>query len=592
MILLLSLLNIVSEQTGEIVPLQVEKTYALDGELARPRIVSQYRPPPDANDRVDSHIPEAAMITPPDTHPDAQGERGREVMIADDEMDFRSWVEDSIDSQKKDIDRISDIVFRIEKDMRLCKNFMAEMRRETTAKSASSERVSRDIDSLHHGLEDLRRETRDAASARPVEGNGIHFTVEDLDSLTENISSIRVKANEVDSLKLELQIVKTRLKRLEDQTRGGSAIPPSSATPVREIAPSRAMPPPPFPTAARSGLSETRAASERRELNNSMYDSNLPKKRRDPPWVDNVAEPVSASRKKSRQSPRVTSAPPKITAIKPLPADMLSSTLFNMDDDEDELDDEDDLDQDDDDYRPSPRGRTKSVSNPTSASKKSVPAKVISRRQSISDTNSSAPPDDQETEAQTHDWLGNNSHKPPTTGSSIRSMSSASSRDGAQPRVPKKMPPQRYDENGVPITRHGTPDKRYGADKSIETVRFNEHGVRITKDGKPDKRFNTYKRRSLLSVTPTPGLDDTERASSSNFGDEGLKEHKKESGRAPTAPMMGFGNSNQGEASVLPSIENTATEEDGKERDEQRKKEAEARDRLVKETLEREMKED
>ncbi|KAI9875667.1 MAG: hypothetical protein M1830_008133 [Pleopsidium flavum] len=95
---------------------------------------------------------------------------------------------DALDAQRKDIGRVSAAVESIVKDMNHMKGLMASMRSEMYARPAAS----------------LGRQDRAV------------YPVDELELLTANITSIGAKANEVEGLKLELEMMKRRIKRMED----------------------------------------------------------------------------------------------------------------------------------------------------------------------------------------------------------------------------------------------------------------------------------------------------------------------------------------------------------------------------------------
>lgn len=127
---------------------------------------------------------------------------------------FADWAEGAIDGQKRDIDRISASVNKIETDMRSFKDFMAMVRRELAIRPTNIE-----LDEVRASVHSLRDETDQSHSKNadmPAEGS---LSFEDVDLITESITSLSQKVNEIDSLKLEIQFLKIKLKRSEDATR-------------------------------------------------------------------------------------------------------------------------------------------------------------------------------------------------------------------------------------------------------------------------------------------------------------------------------------------------------------------------------------
>jgi hypothetical protein len=106
---------------------------------------------------------------------------------------FSEWAGSAIADQRRDIDYISKVVSRIEKDLGPFKEIIDEIR----------------IGSLSN----TGGETppRNSESQKPTD--------EDMDAIASSISKLNQKVNDVDTLRLELQFLKSRLKRLEDRFR-------------------------------------------------------------------------------------------------------------------------------------------------------------------------------------------------------------------------------------------------------------------------------------------------------------------------------------------------------------------------------------
>ncbi|KFZ18966.1 hypothetical protein V501_00868 [Pseudogymnoascus sp. VKM F-4519 (FW-2642)] len=141
---------------------------------------------------------------------------------------FADWAEGAIDSQKRDIDRISVSVNRIETDMRSFKDFMAMVRRELAVRPTNIEMD--DVRASVHSLRDEIDESHSTNVAKPAEGS---LSFESVDLITESITSLSQKVNEIDSLKLEIQFLKIKLKRSEDITRNaGRYVDSQPSTPL------------------------------------------------------------------------------------------------------------------------------------------------------------------------------------------------------------------------------------------------------------------------------------------------------------------------------------------------------------------------
>ncbi len=128
-----------------------------------------------------------------------------QAKAATEDNHFRQWAESAIDSQKADIDRISKSVERIETDMRSFKDFMSMVRKELSIRPTNIE------------LDSVRASIADDIERRPAAGATL--STEDLDLMTESIAKIGNRVSEVDTLKLEVQLLKSRVKRFEDENR-------------------------------------------------------------------------------------------------------------------------------------------------------------------------------------------------------------------------------------------------------------------------------------------------------------------------------------------------------------------------------------
>jgi hypothetical protein len=125
---------------------------------------------------------------------------------------FAEWAEGAIDTQKKDIDRISASVSKIEKDMRSFKDFMTMVRKELSMRPTNIE-----MDEVRSSVSSLRDEMDDSRFDRRATEGSLSF--DDVDLMTESIATISHKVSEFDPLKLEVQLLKSRLKRFEDDAK-------------------------------------------------------------------------------------------------------------------------------------------------------------------------------------------------------------------------------------------------------------------------------------------------------------------------------------------------------------------------------------
>jgi hypothetical protein len=202
---------------GKKIPLAVRNSYALKG----PSTHQEHYSPP----KLPQTPPAQPQFLSPQPIFHGRGTPGVSEDGSVDLANFTRWAEEAIDGQKQDIDRISAIVEKIEKDMHGFQDFLGDIRRQFqfVPKSSRVEQIGRDLSALQDEVLDLRGLPQTRID-RPVKasGDGFAFNADELDALSASISNISHKANEVDGLKIELQFVKTRLKRLEDAGRNAS----------------------------------------------------------------------------------------------------------------------------------------------------------------------------------------------------------------------------------------------------------------------------------------------------------------------------------------------------------------------------------
>ncbi|KAI4122655.1 MAG: hypothetical protein LQ347_006432, partial [Umbilicaria vellea] len=73
------------------------------------------------------------------------------------------------------------------------------------------EGFQKDMDSLRTAIDQIKKTTQKSSRQ-----SSSHIFAEELELLTENVSQVGRKANEIDGLKLELEMMKRRIKRLEE----------------------------------------------------------------------------------------------------------------------------------------------------------------------------------------------------------------------------------------------------------------------------------------------------------------------------------------------------------------------------------------
>jgi hypothetical protein len=210
-------MTIVSEESGEQAFLRVRRKFSLTGPQS-PSVNRQ-----DGREQPISLIGNGAEVE----HKPRQQESKMAPSRSDSDplpglIRFAEWAEDAIAGQRNDISRISTIVSKIEKDMRSFKDFMIETRRDLATVPGGKPWASmkRSVTLLEEEMGSLRTELEARpGGAYPGVDNGVKLSAEELDVLTSSITKISQKVNEVESLKMELQFMKTRLKRFEEGAR-------------------------------------------------------------------------------------------------------------------------------------------------------------------------------------------------------------------------------------------------------------------------------------------------------------------------------------------------------------------------------------
>jgi hypothetical protein len=114
---------------------------------------------------------------------------------------FRSWAEDAIRSQQKDIDRVSGTVDRIERDMQVFKDFMEGIRSELVLNREMQNQARHDLDRLQNQVD-----------SRPRSRGGIDRP------LATEVALANQKIIEVDQVKCDLEKMNDRLRILEQST--------------------------------------------------------------------------------------------------------------------------------------------------------------------------------------------------------------------------------------------------------------------------------------------------------------------------------------------------------------------------------------
>lgn len=128
---------------------------------------------------------------------------------------FKSWAEAAINTQQEDIGRLSRSVDRIERDMRLFKDFMEEVRTELASNRQLQEQESGEgLASVSAELDALRQQVN--SNPRPVSRGSFEISNRSLDIIAKDVQLVGRKVDEIDELKRELGQLKARLSNFEN----------------------------------------------------------------------------------------------------------------------------------------------------------------------------------------------------------------------------------------------------------------------------------------------------------------------------------------------------------------------------------------
>lgn len=418
---------------------------------------------------------------------------------------FADWAEGAIDGQKRDIDRISASVNKIETDMRSFKDFMAMVRRELAVRPTNIEMD--EVRASVHSLRDETDQSRSKNAAMPAEGS---LSFEDIDLITESITSLSQKVNEIDSLKLEIQFLKIKLKRSEDATRkAGQYVESRPSTPL----PTTTHHQEEFSAYVRPFVDQIQRNPTGFEKHTSsspvVEDSRTKRARLSAKDVRAVVAPNAQSSSAPRKPSRLSHV------LVPAPQDHLAAGTYALED----MAPADDISEDA--YEPEP-----TVTDLATTTRK------VARPGSPSDELVSSKPS----------WR--NTHLP--SSQNRKTKLSRKSRGGSD----------ELDPDYIPVTARGAKDRRFGA-----AVRY----TRRRESGNPN---------NLKMSDPGNFQDETDDAKKD--GEEDVVQ-SVERDDAPTIPQA---------AMLDPAHQQDITDE---ERHKLRQERLQARERLVRDTIEREM---
>jgi hypothetical protein len=116
---------------------------------------------------------------------------------------FKSWAETAINIQRQDIDRLSGSVDRIERDIRLFKDFMEEVRTELASNTHLQDGSTVEgFVSTDGELDELSQQVN--SNLKPVSRGRFELSNRSLDIIVKDVQLVSRKVDEVDLLKKEL----------------------------------------------------------------------------------------------------------------------------------------------------------------------------------------------------------------------------------------------------------------------------------------------------------------------------------------------------------------------------------------------------
>ncbi|KAH6670463.1 hypothetical protein B0J14DRAFT_565224 [Halenospora varia] len=139
---------------------------------------------------------------------------------------FKSWTQDSINTQQKDIDRVSGALNRIEVEMQVFREFIKETRMEL--KKNEQFQISQDVDRNAVGqikteVEELAQKVHDLGQQGEQRGmSGVSLS-KDIEIIISDMVKVYDKAYEVEDVKEDLRDVKNQLRVAHDVATQNSA---------------------------------------------------------------------------------------------------------------------------------------------------------------------------------------------------------------------------------------------------------------------------------------------------------------------------------------------------------------------------------
>ncbi|KUJ11295.1 uncharacterized protein LY89DRAFT_689179 [Mollisia scopiformis] len=212
LILRLCEMSVLSEASGKKAKISVLNSYSLvlgpgHQKVARAKVL-----PPLPSTRPATRA--GSLQTPETTEAPVQPSAGVETIF--DVVKFKTWAENAINKQQKDIDRLSGTLENIDRDMTTFKEFMEEMRADRVKidriTSSEGDKATQ-LASLREELNALRQQINQNGGL--VSQTSHDISTRKIDVVIKDIQRITRKADEVDFMKEAIAAMKSKIESLE-----------------------------------------------------------------------------------------------------------------------------------------------------------------------------------------------------------------------------------------------------------------------------------------------------------------------------------------------------------------------------------------
>lgn len=465
---------------------------------------SQSQPPPSQAPHAQMQAPGHVSPTHLQHHqPQLVNGNAQHAMAPPDPMrelqQFAQWANSQLEDSKRDILRLGNAFSNIENDMRSFNVLLNDLRNEVLSRPSA-----RDITALRSELQVLRE------SAHGV-GNGVKgqkLAVDEFEVLTENMSRISEKANAVDDLKMQVDFLKSRTKRLEEVTRGIHSFSAPTSNPDPRNSPQNHVSP--FVPSMNHGMPNT-LQNLTNQVAGGSHATGLPRKREPdnmnilpsiPSAYANDENEHPQKRFKYTNSPAMAEqsiAPKEYRSLAAQPnLGAHEARTFVM--------------TENGDFKPSHPGF---VADPLTPKTKSMGYRGRGRGRGAGNSGRemgrvsqySPPPHESVERPPPYQGYDGINVVGTTGGDWLGSNPAVSAARTSEPYLEQKT--TRRNSEGVVLTKNGRPDGRSIKRRPIQR---NSEGIPVTRSGKPDGRFLAARTRKhedqSMSPAPSNGMDE------------------------------------------------------------------------------------